>query len=575
MAVDRDVEDTGGSFTPSLSAFGVVVGGSVTLTYRLSNFGSTSASSSVTGSCRPSDSTISTGDTRVGTVSSGALSSIGGRTETFAVETTGWSAETYYIGAEPPMLSPARSPALVHQAPCRFQGYVDEQSPHHAGGWAWNLADEAERVVVEAILVHTGEVLDRAPADQFRWGLGDIGIGDGLHAFYLRFPRMLSEYELNYLSIRCVRDGLVLPISPYLVRDYTPLNFVAMDIVNNCNLRCPFCLYDYVDTRATNLMSEETLDAALRFLSFTTDGNFWFSCLHEPTLHPKLMDYIDRVPSDLRRKLFYTTNLAKRMPATYFVRLAESGMSHINISIESLEPELYERMRKGARHRIFMENWDKLISAMRVGSRPPRLRYITMAYKSNLSELPRLVDYLHKERLARQVELRYSFDVSHMPSAFRQQEFLEPKDWLWLRDSLLDYSAEQLLLCPPPAIDLPPIGSSSADLVAPAAREPSVGEVAAPAEDGHASSPTVQVSSDAETLLGEEIDFRFPPLPPASRGKYLRGRYEFQLASNGLLRVSRAAADHRTGSDRSDGWLLRTHIRNIDDPAAFLRKLPL
>ena len=38
--------------------------------------------------------------------------------------------------------------------------------------------------------------------------------------------------------------------------------------------------------------------------------------------------------------------LARRMPPVYFEWLAESGMHHLNISIESVKPELYERMRK-------------------------------------------------------------------------------------------------------------------------------------------------------------------------------------------------------------------------------------
>ena len=77
-----------------------------------------------------------------------------------------------------------------------------------------------------------------------------------------------------------------------------------MDIVDNCNLRCPFCLYDYANTRTTHFMTEQTIEAALRFLPYTRDGEFWFSCLHEPTLHPKLTSFIDKVPPEYRRKLF-------------------------------------------------------------------------------------------------------------------------------------------------------------------------------------------------------------------------------------------------------------------------------
>ncbi|WP_158595921.1 CARDB domain-containing protein [Oleomonas cavernae] len=96
---DLDVQNAGDSYPPTLSASSIVAGGSVTLTYRLSNFGTGSAPSSVTGIYRSSDSTISTSDTRVGTDSNGSLAADTGRTETFTVDTTGWAAGSYYIGA--------------------------------------------------------------------------------------------------------------------------------------------------------------------------------------------------------------------------------------------------------------------------------------------------------------------------------------------------------------------------------------------------------------------------------------------------------------------------------------------
>ncbi|EQD45607.1 molybdenum cofactor biosynthesis protein A, partial [mine drainage metagenome] len=163
----------------------------------------------------------------------------------------------------------------------------------------------------------------------------------------------------------------------------------------------------------------ETIAAALRFLPFVAEGKFWFSCLHEPTLHPQLMAFIDKAPREYRRKIFYTTNLAKRMPQAYFAWLADSGLHNINVSIESRNPALYERMRKGARYRIFQENWDHLLAAFAQGSAPPALRYIAMAYKANFRELPDLVAFLIERRRAAQVEIRFTFDVAHLPAAFR------------------------------------------------------------------------------------------------------------------------------------------------------------
>ncbi len=457
-----------------------------------------------------------------------------------------------------------------------YQGYVDELSESHVAGWVWSLSDASERVECVAVLrghdrAKPGEVVARVVADQVRFGLAGMGIGDGLHAFYVAFDRVLTAEELSRFELRLVRGDAALEISPHVATEYNPIMFVAMDIVDNCNLRCPFCLYDYANTRATHFMTDETIDAALRFLPFASDGNFWFSCLHEPTLHPDLMRFIDKVPAEYRRKLFYTTNLAKRMPEGYFEWLANSAMHHVNVSIESLEPALYERMRKGARHRIFVENWDKLVPALRVGRTPPRLRYITMAYKSNLRELPGMVKYLIEERAAWQVELRYSFDVDHMPADFKRDEFLEDDDWRWLAAELAGYSPEQVLLNLPPGLVLAPPGSNAPPEVA---VQPEGGEAKTVALVDHVANAHLAYAAElaAFGLTGEGIpvpELQGTGLPD---GRYLRGRYEFRLSWDGRLAVNRAQADFKD-EDGPEETLCVVNIKDIADPRVFLKSL--
>ncbi len=351
----------------------------------------------------------------------------------------GSSAETVAAHAEPPATA--------------YRGGINELSAVHVAGCLRDDLHPDRRGAYEVVLADTGETLARGVADQFRHGLHGAGFGDGAHAFHTRLPRPLSPSEIAQIEVRPA-GGAALSRSPQLRPSFEPVLHVAMDIVDNCNLRCPFCLYDYANTRATHFMTEDTIEAALRFLPYTRDGEFWFSCLHEPTLHPQLTAFIDKAPPEYRRKLFYTTNLAKRMPATYYAWLADSGMHHINVSIESLRPELYERMRKGARHRIFKESWDALLAALELGKAPPLIRYIAMVYKSNLQELPEMVRYLLEERRAAQVELRYTFDVPHLPPEFRSSEFLDQGEWLELRDRLAHFPQDRVQLNLPPAPDL-------------------------------------------------------------------------------------------------------------------------
>lgn len=423
----------------------------------------------------------------------------------------------------------ANLPEPVPLAPVEpepFRGYVDAISAAHVEGWVQSLRTPPTRVSFEAVLAGSGRVLARGVADQFVHGLHAAGVGDGAHGFLVRFDPPLDEAELAALEIR-LPSGAVLPRAGDLRTTFEPILHVAMDIVDNCNLRCPFCVFDYANVHATHFMSDETIDAALRLLPYTRDGEFWFSCLHEPTLHPKLTQFVDMVPRPLRRKLFYTTNLAKRMPPRYFAWFAENEMHHINISIESLRPDLYERMRKGARHRIFMENWDTLMQALEHCATPTRLRYNIMAYRSNLDELPELVRYLLEERRAWQVEVRYTFEVPHLPDDFRKAEFLDHEQWAWLRDQLSQYPTDrvQLMLPPEPA---PPSATSA--------------------------EPPVQTT-----------------VPPVRAG-FLPHRYLFRMSWDGSVRVFGVLSDS-CFNEAHERLMLETNVRDITDPPAFFDTL--
>jgi hypothetical protein len=334
----------------------------------------------------------------------------------------------------------------------RYQGYIDERSVAHIAGWVRDIDNPERRVEIEIVLAEPGgeRVLQRLTADQFNEIVQKVGIGDGTYAFFTRFDSLLDEAQRDAVFVRPAGSTHRLEIAPNIGTAFEPIHHVAMDIVNNCNLRCPFCVYDYKDTNRTYFMSDETFDAALRLIPYVTDGNFWLSCLHEASLHPRLIEFIERVPKQYRRKLFFTTNLAKRMPASYFEALAASGMSHINISVESLDPVVYERMRKGARFRIFEENWKTVrgVFAGRTGA--PRIRYNLMAYRSNMLEIPKLVETLLREKAGWQVEIRNTFDGPQIDPIFRNYEFLTTAEWAWLAEQLKHFSSDEVILLLPP-----------------------------------------------------------------------------------------------------------------------------
>jgi molybdenum cofactor biosynthesis enzyme MoaA len=347
-----------------------------------------------------------------------------------------------------------RTDAITSAAPglASYQGCVEQRSTRHIAGWIVNSARPLEYPEFEVVIA------DRKPEIILARGRADRGARwlktapADAHGFHLVLPNNISETNRNQLIVRPVGGGQPIPNAAHQQARYRPIRHVALDVVNNCNLRCPFCVYDYTKTHRTNLMSEEIFDAAIRLLPYVGVGHFWLSCLHEPTMHPRFASFIERVPWEYRSNIFFTTNLTRRMPQEYYDVLGRSGLDFINVSMESRDPVVYQRMRKGARHRTFVENWEKLLAACKSGSAPPKLHYIVMAYKSNLTELPGLVAYLREERGASFVDIRYTFDMKHISKEFKEAEFLSYSEWRWLQSELAQYPAHEVHLSLPRSV---------------------------------------------------------------------------------------------------------------------------
>jgi MoaA/NifB/PqqE/SkfB family radical SAM enzyme len=200
--------------------------------------------------------------------------------------------------------------------------------------------------------------------------------------------------------------------------------------------------------------------------------------------------------------------------------LANGGFHTVNISVESLDPAIYERMRKGARHRIFMANWDALMAAFAVGTARPFLRYIVMVYKSNLAEVPSLVEHLLNERRADGIQLRFTFNVPHIPVEFSQSEFIDDADWDWLEAQVARHPKHKVQVIRAPEV-------TAANAAAPES-----------AEQG---------------------------------AVFLPGRFEFRISYDGTLKINRFWAIPYDASGEPP--VLELNVKDVADPLALFAQL--
>src|SRR3546814_8477994 len=68
---------------------------------------------------------------------------------------------------------------------------------------------------------------------------------------------------------------------------------------------------------------------------------------------------------------------------------------------------------------------------------------ISMAYKSNRSEIPVMIEKSFGEWGASRHEIRYTYNVRHINDAFREEHFLSRADWAELEQTLARYQRSE------------------------------------------------------------------------------------------------------------------------------------
>lgn len=195
------------------------------------------------------------------------------------------------------------------------------------------------------------------------------------------------------------------------------LQAMQMDINNNCNLRCPFCINDWKNKGKTIYMDGNTFDKAMELLPAVDRG--FLSCSFEPTIHPDFMEFFSRVPK-CDTYTFITTNLAKKFTDEEIEKLANTNLDSITISVESFKYKLYEDLRKGAKFENFISNLVRLVKALK-GKETPKIRFITIVLKQNLGEL---------ESIAKICNEKFTSTLNQFRTPWKGTRNVNNKEWV-------------------------------------------------------------------------------------------------------------------------------------------------
>lgn len=158
------------------------------------------------------------------------------------------------------------------------------------------------------------------------------------------------------------------------------VDYLRISLIDRCNFRCQYCMpegaeLDYI--LSPELLTNEELLTLLRevfipvgFRKFRLTGG-------EPLLRPGVVDLVRAIAS-----LPQTQDLAITTNAFFLAGMAQdlydAGLRRINISLDSLEPETFDKIIGNRGRSRWQQTWEGIQSAHRVGFDPLKLNVVVI-----------------------------------------------------------------------------------------------------------------------------------------------------------------------------------------------------
>lgn len=158
------------------------------------------------------------------------------------------------------------------------------------------------------------------------------------------------------------------------------IDYLRISLVDRCNFQCQYCMPEGADlqylpqeewlTRAELLQLLQEVFMPLGFSNFRLTGG-------EPLVRPGIVDIVRDIA-----QLPGTTDLALTTNAFLLQGLAQdlwdAGLRRINISLDSLDPVIFDRIVGGRGKSRWPQVWEGIQAAHRVGFSPLKLNVVVI-----------------------------------------------------------------------------------------------------------------------------------------------------------------------------------------------------
>ena len=158
------------------------------------------------------------------------------------------------------------------------------------------------------------------------------------------------------------------------------IDYLRISLIDRCNFRCQYCLPEYAElayVRPQDLLTREEILTLVKnvfiplgFRKFRLTGG-------EPLLHPEVVEIVRDIAS-----LSATSDLALTTNGYLLDNLAEmlyeAGLRRINISLDSLDPDTFDKIIGNRGRSRWQKTWAGIQAAQRVGFDPLKLNVVVI-----------------------------------------------------------------------------------------------------------------------------------------------------------------------------------------------------
>lgn len=226
---------------------------------------------------------------------------------------------------------------------------------------------------------------------------------------------------------------------------------IILELTNKCNLRCIMCAQNHVAFDKTFLNMGMVKKLSNFFESADEVTLFGYG---EPLLNKEFPEILEFVSQYKNLKTYLLTN--GTVLSKYAEMIVKKQLTYLSISIDGGTEDTYKKIRRGGNINNIL-NALQLIKDLKVqyDTKSPYLRFIFVAMKDNIGELPQLLDLAHEHGVN---EIKVEYLVAHTPELVQQSLFYHRELLSYFKEAEQKAKVSNVTLTLPPLIGKDTVG---------------------------------------------------------------------------------------------------------------------